>query len=364
MKKILIACLITLILSSCAVSRKVHNNEIEITFLDEYVLPAETDFQDTRVGGLSGIDYSNGSYYLVCDDAGNPRIYTAKIDLQHAKIENIEITEVLEVSRAGLGKHNVLDLEAIRYDSASGNFMLTSEGMINDSKDPGIYQVSQDGNIKMTYSLPDYFKAEGTQKPRNNGVFEGLSESYDGTGYWVATELPLTQDGPKPKLYPTRSHIRVTKFDKQTGEAVKQFAYKLDGIPKLPINYFAINGLTELIEYEENKFLILERAYAAGYSSHGNTVKIFAVDGSEASNTLDMHSLKDGKYQKAEKELVFNFKKFKESLTEGIIDNIEGMSFGPELENGNKTLILVSDNNFNSYDRQLNQFLLLEINFR
>lgn len=42
------------------------------------------------------------------------------------------------------------------------------------------------------------------------------------------------------------------------------------------------------------------------------------------------------------------------------IDNIEGVTFGPDLPNGHKTLIFVSDNNFSK--EQKTQFLLFEVN--
>ena len=74
-----------------------------------------------------------------------------------------------------------------------------------------------------------------------------------------------------------------------------------------------------------------------------------------------METLKKTDYQNAEKRLVFDFKSVKNFLEEEIIDNIEGMTFGPELPNGNKSLILVSDDNFSSYGRQITQFILLEI---
>jgi len=41
------------------------------------------------------------------------------------------------------------------------------------------------------------------------------------------------------------------------------------------------------------------------------------------------------------------------------IDNIEGMTLGKTLENGNKTIIFVSDNNFSN--KQKTQFLVFEI---
>ena len=59
--------------------------------------------------------------------------------------------------------------------------------------------------------------------------------------------------------------------------------------------------------------------------------------------------------------MVFSFDTVKNKLKEGIIDNIEGITLGPILENGNQSIILISDDNFQLFGKQLNQFLLLEI---
>jgi hypothetical protein len=108
----------------------------------------------------------------------------------------------------------------------------------------------------------------------------------------------------------------------------------------------------------------LERAFSAGHGSYGNTVRIFNINTKNATNTLDFKNLRKQKFTKATKELVFDFKSVKKRLTEGIIDNIEGMTFGPDLPNGNKSLILISDNNFNSLGKQLNQVILMEVIFK
>ncbi|CAL67232.1 esterase-like activity of phytase family protein [Christiangramia forsetii] len=364
MRRIISLFLLALFLNSCAVTRNIENDTIQLTFLDEYVLPSDTKFDNTVVGGLSGIDYKNGKYYLVSDQASNPRIYEANISIERQKFQNVSIEKLIKVKKTEKFTNEVLDLEALRFDELRDEFVVTSEGKIDEGKNPGIYRLSNNGEIQSSFTIPEYFKAEGEQKPRNNGVFEGLTESFDQQGYWVATESPLEKDSSKPKIFPSRSHVRITKFDKNTGEPTKQFVYKLDGIAKLPINYFAVNGLTEIIEYAEDKFLILERSYSAGYGSHGNTVKIFEVDASKADNTLNLGKLKGEDYEAAEKKLLFNFKSVKNKLTRGIIDNIEGMCFGPILENGKHSLILVSDNNFNSFADQINQFIIMEINIK
>ncbi|SDR66503.1 esterase-like activity of phytase family protein [Gramella sp. MAR_2010_147] len=364
MRQIILLLLLYIVLSSCAVTRKIENDNIQLRFLDEYVLASDIQVKKTLVGGLSGIDYKNGKYYLVSDQASNPRIYQADIDIFNNTIKNIEINQLIKVKKPANFSNKVLDLEAVSFDEMREEFVVTSEGMIDDGKDPGIYRLSNTGEIQNSFEIPEYFKAKKEQKPRNNGVFEGLTESYDQQAYWVAMESPLEKDSSKPKIFPSRSHVRITKFDKNTGEAIDQFVYKLDGIAKLPINYFAVNGVTEIIEYAQDKFLILERAYSAGYGSHGNTVKIFEVDASKASNTLNIDQLKGQKYQTAEKKLLFNFNSVKKQLTNKIIDNIEGMCFGPALQNGKKSLLLVSDNNFNSFAKQINQFILMEIDIK
>ncbi len=299
MKKIILLCLISIVFLSCAVSRKIENDNVELRFLDEYVLPADTEFENTAVGGLSGIDYKNNKLFMVSDDAGNPRIYLADLKIEDRKIKAISLDQLLSIKESEELKNKVFDLEAIRYDKKQLKFIVTSEGAINSGKDPGIYEISTIGDVKRSYTIPDHFKAESYQKPRNNGAFEGITESFDSEGYWVAMELPLEKDGPKPKIYPSRSHVRITKFDKHSGKASKQFAYKLDGVAKLPINYFAVNGVTEILEYARDKFLVLERSYSAGYGSHGNTVKIFDVDASEATNILDKNELRGENYVKA-----------------------------------------------------------------
>ncbi|MFQ3181667.1 MAG: hypothetical protein ACI9Z4_001265 [Polaribacter sp.] len=78
-------------------------------------------------------------------------------------------------------------------------------------------------------------------------------------------------------------------------------------------------------------------------------------------NILDIDALKKTKYTALKKRLLINFEDLKNRVTAGIIDNIEGITFGPILENGNRSLLVVSEDNFQLYGKQLNQFIVLEI---
>lgn len=361
MKKTLLF-LITICLVGCGTSKKISRDKIELRFLDDYVIDENLIIEETKVGGLSGIDYQDGDYYLVCDHPGNPRIYKAEIILKQNLIDTVIFSEVIKLNRAsGFLKENTLDLESIRIDNTVENIVLTSEGAIAKNQKPSIFYVDSNGEFIKNFELPDYFTSTGIQQPRNNGVFEGLTTDIKNEGFWVGMELPLTKDGSKPKLFPTKSPIRITHFNKKSGKADDQFVISLENISKIPWKYFAVNGLTELIQYAPHQFLVLERAFSAGHGSYGNTVRIFNINTENATNTLDFKNLRKEKYTKATKELVFDFKSVKKRLTDNIIDNVEGMTFGPDLPNGNKTLILISDNNFNTLGKQLNQVILMEV---
>ena len=333
-------------------------HKLQLNFLSEYILPENVIIDSTVVGGLSGIDYYNGMYYLVCDDASNPRYYVATIKIDKTEIFDIAIEKMIKVQDTF---SDYLDLESIRYDAKTEMVLLTSEGHIKKQKNPLFFNSKASGKIENYFNVPSAFYSNNIQGPRHNGTFEGLSKSVDGNGYWIAMELPLKIDGPEPQLIKTNSPVRITYIDALTNKAVNQFAYLLDPIAKQPKGDFAVNGLTDILEYDKNKFFVIERSYSSGWGNQSNTIKIFNIDATEVTNTLEMDNLSEDDYIPATKELLLDFENLRDKLTHNRIDNIEGISFGPILSNGNKTLILVSDNNFNRFEKQLNQFILLEI---
>ena len=67
MKNILYFLLAFLTLYSCTKKR-----EVSLVFLDEYVVKDSLVLNNSFIGGLSGIDYSDGFFYFVVDDSRNP----------------------------------------------------------------------------------------------------------------------------------------------------------------------------------------------------------------------------------------------------------------------------------------------------
>jgi hypothetical protein len=184
----------------------------------------------------------------------------------------------------------------------------------------------------------------------------------DKKGFWSVLEAPLRKDGEEPTFTKTLSPVRITYFDAASEKATKQFAYQLEGITKPAKGDVNLNGVTAILEYEKNRFFIIERTYQSGYGAYGNIVRIFDAEiTSEMTNILDIDALKKTKYTALKKRLLINFEDLKNRVTAGIIDNIEGITFGPILENGNRSLLVVSEDNFQLYGKQLNQFIVLEI---
>lgn len=355
--KYVLALLLSVSFFGCKSNYLNTHNALKVKFLSEYILPESTTVNNTQVGGLSGIDFNKGTYYLVCDDENNPRFYEATIAIDSNQISNIIIDKVVTVH----DNLDVLDMESIRFDSNSKQVLITSEGAINNQKDPSLTAFDLQGNVTGRFNIPEAFTANSFQKPRHNATLEGLCHSFDKTGYWIGMELPLTADGPEPQVTKTNSPVRITFIGAKSKQPEKQFGYFLDPVAKKPLGNFSVNGLTDLLEYNKGLFLIVERSYSSGLGNQGNTVKLYKADTRNATNTLPMGSLKDVDFSPAKKELLLDFEAIRDRLTNHSVDNIEGITFGPKLPNGHQTLIVVSDNNFNKLGKQLNQFILLEI---
>ncbi|KGL63072.1 esterase-like activity of phytase family protein [Polaribacter sp. Hel1_85] len=340
------------------------NTQTELIFLDEYIVKDSLTINNSVIGGLSGVDYSNGFYYFVVDDSRDPRFVKAKIDIEKNKIKSIDFKNVvcLNDTITAFYKETFLDLESIFIDKETQEVNFVSEGSIIKGKSPSVFTTDSLGNFVQNYTIPNYFIPNAIAKLKHNGAFEGSSKGINNKGFWVAMESPLLSDGEEPTFTKTSSPIRITYFDKAAKKATKQFAYQLEHITKPSQGRTNLNGLTAILEYKENHFLIVERTYQSGYGALGNIIRIFEASVDEnTSNILDIESLRETSFIPLKKRLVFDFEDIRDRLTGGIIDNIEGITFGEKLANGNQSLVLVSDDNFQAYGKQLNQFVLLEI---
>ncbi len=346
-----------------------------LKFLGQHVIPFNTHYKNTTIGGLSGIDYDakNNLYYLICDDRSdkNPaRFYTAKIFVTKKGIDSVRFTGVTNMLQPDNTVYpnnkqdawHTPDPEAIRYNPITKQLVWSSEGeRIVKEKDtvlenPAVTLIDKKGMFKNIFELPAIFNMQAsTNGPRQNGVFEGMSFANNYKTLFVNVEEPLYQDGPRADTIDNNAYIRILKFDVASKKSTAQYAYKLDPVahPANPATAFKINGVPDILSIGNNKLLVIERSFSTGRLAC--TIKIFIANIAGATNISRINSLQaDTNFIPATKKLLLNM----DSL--GIYtDNIEGVTFGPLLPNGHKTLLFIADNNFNLL--QQSQVFLFEV---
>jgi hypothetical protein len=347
----------------------------KLRFISEYDIPHNLPYKGTTVGGLSGIDYDSakGVYYLISDDrsAINPaRYYTAKIFFTNKKIDSVAFVNVTSLlQRNGTTYPNskqdpahTPDPEGIRYNAATKQMIWTSEGeRILRGKDtvlenPAITIMHPDGKYIDTFPLPSNLLMHATEKgPRQNGVLEGLSFARNFKQLYVNLEEPLYEDGPRAGLTDNNAWIRIYQFDVASKKNLAQYAYKLDPVayPAVPEEAFKINGIPDILYVGDDQLIVLERSFSTGRMPC--TIKIFLADLRNAGDiSMNPSLIANPPVKPVVKKLLLNM----DSL--GVyVDNIEGVTFGPRLPNGNRTLVLVADNNFAAAEKT--QFFLFEI---
>jgi len=352
---------------------------LELKFLAEQTLSSSLKFKKTKVGGLSGLYYeaSTGALYAISDDRGmvnEPRIYEMKLDLSDhgitvkpEKVISLSANETAFAHKSSKSKSSifskVLDLEGISL-TPWGDFLLVNEGDANKRPrvSPQVLDVKKDGTIFRSFDVPADFLPEPsgrqTKGAQNNMAFEGLAASLDGKHWVVATEAPLVQDGGKGI-----SGVRFLVYEMSEAwmiKPVQQWLYPLDnqGSEKKSLMDFQ-RGISEVHFLDEKRLLVMERAVVVNSGGIQFEVNIYEVDLGDlltkkktTSEGLDSEPL-----EKLSKKLVLSLSSLEKKL--GHIENFEGMTLGPPLSDGRKTLILVSDNNFMRNLRT--QFLLFEV---
>ena len=339
----------------------------QLSLLDVYEIPFETQFQETQVGGLSGIDYDKkeDKFYIISDDRSEEnkaRSYEAKIKFKKEKIENITFEKVIYLKNEqqeyfenkNIDPLRSVDPEDLRYDAKTKTIVWSNEGeriLKGETavlQDPSIFEMNLDGKFLEKYQLPPILKMSKEEKgPRRNGVLEGLTFNEDISKLYVNVEEPLYEDGERATVN-SGGIIRFFEFDTKTKKNTAQYFYPIDPIAKVPDpeNGFAVNGVSAILMYEKDKFFVVERSYSVG--TKACTIKIFSFDLRTAQKKLNKKTIL------TTKKLVLNLNSL------GIFtDNIEGITLGPKLENGDRSLILISDNNFSK--EQITQILLLKI---
>lgn len=170
----------------------------------------------------------------------------------------------------------------------------------------------------------------------------------------ITRENALVQDGSEAKPGVTTSS-RILQYNLSTNQLEKEYLYRTEAVkPLINITGKYAQGLPDLHAIDnQGHFISIERAF----TGLGFAISLFQVslEGATDIQNVDTLSQVDTKaIIPVQKKLLLDLRKLDVSL-----DNIEGLTLGRVLPNGQPTLIVVSDNNFQKIQRT--QFLAFKL---
>lgn len=322
------------------------------------VYPTDYLYEKALFGGISGLTWchEDQSLWAVSDDRaqnGHARIYQLQVVEKKDHSLDVKILQLVELKTAQGGRYlnNEIDAEALAC-TREGEFFISSEGDLKKTPalDASIMQYRSDGSWISNFPLP----AKMAHLPYPNLAHEAMAYDERGPFLYFAPENPYQFDGQMSS--PAGGQLlRLQEWklnDKKIWMPSKQWAYPLDAVEEAEGD----NGLVELVVVAPLKLLALERSYLP--KSKKNIIKLYQIDLNK--NGLDgdvtnVESLKNYKGKVLDKKLIANFDQFLAQMPESQrrLDNMEAMTLIPGSKEGEKLLLVGSDNNFKDSQRTL-----------
>lgn len=264
---------------------------------------AATDF--------SGITWAGGDdFYAVSNRTKS--FFGLKIQLEKSsgKILGAEIKTEVDVKVEGLS-----DFEGIFYNSKQQRVYISAE------RGDGIVGVGTGGESVTPIAVPKIFK-----ETRTNKSLESLTGNATLGQYWTCNEDTLKCDGEVSKA--EGALVRFQLFSSRW-KPLEQYAYRTD--PSTFRYKGGGTGVCDLLLLPNGELLVLERVVFG----IGLQVKIYQVDFKGATDTTKIKHLHESTVQPLGKTLLF------EQYTGTI--NYEGLTTGPALSDGWRSLVLIAD---------------------
>lgn len=294
---------------------------------------------------LSGMSHQAGDlYWFVGDNAGELHLGQLTLDEHTGRPTNFTIKETFKLAGAD-------DLEGVAYDSQSKTVW------VSDETGPAILEYAPSSHqIISRVTIPTVYGSA-----RKNRGFEALALSPDGLSLWVCNENELAADDDGAEAL--SEFVRLSKFCRESKNGkwnlAGQWAYSLSnrsesssakkvkgekkngnkkGLtsnikpPKPPKTR---NGIADLCVLNDGRLLLLEREKTKFKKETSFRLAIYELDVTSANDISACATLIGSTPKPVEKRLVYA------SDTGNAM--YEGLTQGPTLTDGSRTLILVSD---------------------
>lgn len=379
LKTILSSLLVLSLVTGCALPQVSAEDrlflDVSVDLVGSFTLPKQ-DFEGDPIGGISAIAYDipRDRLYALSDSRDRPHLYTFKAtgltDGTPTLIpEAVTYLKDNEGSPYAPGK---LDPEGMAFVPPD-KLLISSEGSPAGGIAPAVGEYSlATGQLQTVLPLPDRYIPDGilnterTQKGLNAVKAQGIQENISfealainlssGTGgvyepyrLFVATEGPLLQDLDLTADIPYKNRLLHYTIDQYQTTLVSEHLYEMELSPTGAV----LHGLSEIAVLDQGgHFLGIERSY--GFQ--GFNIKLFQLASGGATDISAIASLQGDTsgIGPIRKKLVLDLADLPLPL-----QNYEAMTFGPSLPNGDRTLIVASDDNFDP--EQDTNFLVFDL---
>lgn len=286
-------------------------------------------------GNYSGICWIGGKRYAIADDKSDPDgfdIFDIDIDSGTGEIKS--------VTSEGFFKSGKLnrDEEGITYVPNTNKVFVSGEG------DNQILEYNLDGSLTgRSLRMPTTF---------NNNIipnysFESLAYNKYTHTFWTTTESTLKIDGEQAtSTNGVQNVLRIQSFDESL-QPLCQYAYKMDApeSSSSESEKYAM-GVSDILALDDGRLIILEREFyvpSTGLNAFVNC-KLYVVNPMLSTPVSDDSALSSSSPFMTKTK----FYEVNTTLSTGIA-NYEGLCLGPTLSNGNRTIIMISDSQYNYY---------------
>lgn len=313
------ACIGASVLSGCALMstrEAVVPSDFVIAPVGEYARPAGCP------EGLSGITWRGGdSYYAVNDHGGQLCPMTISVDRATGAITNLAVGAIVALKGGG-------DLEGVAFDAARGTIWASDEADASIREFPAV-----GGATLRAVPVPTAQKA-----CRYNYSLESLALRDGGCEMWSCNEEALSADGDLASAA-TGSVVRLMKFMRSSPAADWAFAgswaYWTDPFGGAAYRNYSRSGISDLLCLPDGTLLALERELSVKSLFPTFRCRIYRVDFGGATEVSGIKSLKGVTVTPVRKTLLFG--------QHTGFSMYEGACLGPVLDDGSRSLILISD---------------------
>lgn len=324
-----------------------------------------------RVGFFSDIYYDpNRNQWWGLSDRGpgggilayDTRVqrFTLGIDPVTGAIANFSIAETIQFSRNGLSLNglapnpndvlgNAFDPEGLVIHPLNGHFL------VSDEYGPSLYEFDRDGQFIRAFTNPDNVIARNavTGTPnyasdggnnagkRTNRGYEGLAISPDGLYTYAMLQSAMLDEGGGNGIY-----NRIVKFDNATGNAVGQYAYRMEGSSQG-------RGISALVAINDHEFMVLERnnrGVGVGADATPPNKKTYLIDIANADDVtgldLDAPGVSFTPVAKNNSVFIDLAANTLPELGNKSPEKWEGLAIGPRLLDGSYLILAGTDNDY------------------